>query len=41
VMHNEMAIGKKRFTVFQHALAAGETITGLIMATAMALLLPI
>ena len=35
VMHNEMATGKERFTVFQHALAAGETITGLIMATAM------
>jgi len=35
VMHNEMAAGKERSTVFQHALAAGETITGLIMATAM------
>lgn len=35
VMHNEMATGKDRTTVFQHALAAGETITGLIMATAM------
>ena len=35
VMHNEMATGKVRSTVFQHALAAGETITGLIMATAM------
>jgi len=33
VMHNEMATGKERTTVFQHALAAGETITGLIMAT--------
>ena len=33
VMHNEMATGKQRTTVFQHALAAGETITGLIMAT--------
>ncbi|MBV5348111.1 HDIG domain-containing protein, partial [bacterium] len=32
VMHNEMATGKERTTVFQHALAAGETITGLIMA---------
>ena len=32
-MHNEMATGKERFTEFQHALAAGETITGLIMAT--------
>jgi len=35
VMHNEMATGKERSIVFQHALAAGETITGLIMATAM------
>jgi len=35
VMHNEMATGIERTTVFQHALAAGETITGLIMATAM------
>ena len=35
VMHNEIATGKERITVFQHALAAGETITGLIMATAM------
>jgi predicted hydrolase (HD superfamily) len=35
VMHNEMATGKERSTVFQHALAAGETITGLIRATAM------
>lgn len=35
VMHNEMATGKPRSTIFQHALAAGETITGLIMATAM------
>ena len=35
VMHNEMATGKERSTVFQHALAAGETITGLIMATAL------
>jgi len=35
VMHNEMATGKERTTVFQHALSAGETITGLIMATAM------
>lgn len=33
VMHNEMATGKKRTTEFQHALAAGETITGLITAT--------
>jgi predicted hydrolase (HD superfamily) len=35
VMHNEMATGKERTTVFQHALAAGETITGLITATAL------
>jgi uncharacterized protein len=34
-MHNEMATGKQRTTIFQHALAAGETITGLIMATAL------
>lgn len=34
-MHNEVATGKERTTVFQHALAAGETITGLIMATAL------
>jgi len=33
VMHNEMATGKERTTEFQHALAAGETITGLITAT--------
>ncbi|MEZ5105750.1 MAG: HD domain-containing protein [Draconibacterium sp.] len=32
-MHNEMATGKDRFSEFQHALAAGETITGLITAT--------
>ena len=32
VMHNEMATGKERCTEFQHALAAGETITGLITA---------
>jgi len=32
-MHNEVATGKERNTVFQHALAAGETITGLITAT--------
>lgn len=32
-MHNEMASGQKRETEFQHALAAGETITGLIYAT--------
>jgi len=34
-MHNEMAHGTKRTTVFHHALAAGETITGLITATAL------
>ena len=33
VMHNEMATGKERTNEFQHALAAGETITGLITAT--------
>ncbi len=33
VMHNEMATGLERSTEFQHALAAGETITGLITAT--------
>lgn len=32
-MHNEVAAGKERSTLFQHALAAGETITGLITAT--------
>ena len=31
--HNEKASGQKRETLFQHALAAGETITGLITAT--------
>jgi uncharacterized protein len=35
VMHNEVATGQERFTEFQHALAAGETITGLITATAL------
>jgi predicted hydrolase (HD superfamily) len=35
VMHNEMATGKERTNEFQHALAAGETITGLITATAL------
>lgn len=34
-MHNEMATGLPRNTEFQHALAAGETITGLIYATAL------
>lgn len=33
VMHNEMATGLERTKPFQHALAAGETITGLITAT--------
>jgi putative nucleotidyltransferase with HDIG domain len=32
-MHNEYSAGKERSTEFQHALAAGETITGLIFAT--------
>ncbi|MEI7662340.1 MAG: HD domain-containing protein [Bacteroidota bacterium] len=32
-MHNEYSSGKERSTLFQHALAAGETITGLIFAT--------
>lgn len=35
VMHNEVATGKPRRTEFQHALAAAETITGLITATAL------
>lgn len=34
-MHNETAAGKARSTEFQHALAAGETVTGLIIATTM------
>jgi uncharacterized protein len=34
-LHNEKACGGKRSTRFQHALAAGETITGLITATAL------
>jgi len=33
VMHNEVATGKERYNEFQFALAAGETITGLITAT--------
>lgn len=33
VMHNEMATGLARTSKFQHALAAGETITGLVTAT--------
>jgi len=32
-MHNEESSGKERNGFFQHALAAGETITGLIYAT--------
>lgn len=32
-MHNDEATGMPRTTMFQHALAAGETITGLIYAT--------
>jgi putative nucleotidyltransferase with HDIG domain len=32
-MHNDEATGIPRSTLFQHALAAGETITGLICAT--------
>jgi len=32
-MHNEEATGLERTTEFQHALAAGETITGLVVAT--------
>ncbi|MCX6231669.1 MAG: HDIG domain-containing protein [Bacteroidetes bacterium] len=32
-MHNECSAKQERTTVFQHALAAGETITGLITAT--------
>jgi len=32
-MHNECSAGKDRSTEFQYALAAGETITGLIFAT--------
>lgn len=32
-MHNEEATGLERSTKFQHALACGETITGLIFAT--------
>lgn len=34
-MHNEGSSGRRRSTRFQHALAAGETITGLIFATAL------
>lgn len=35
VMHNEIPHGKKRTTELQHALAAAETITGLVVATAL------
>ncbi|MBE0637957.1 MAG: HD domain-containing protein [Bacteroidales bacterium] len=35
LLHNEHATDKKRTTVFHHTLAAGETITGLITATAL------
>jgi putative nucleotidyltransferase with HDIG domain len=34
-LHNERSAGHKRSTRFHHALAAGETITGLISATAL------
>ncbi|PLX99288.1 MAG: hydrolase [Desulfuromonas sp.] len=34
-MHNETARDRKRSSTFEHALAAGETITGLIVATAL------
>ena len=34
-MHNERVCGVSRSTEFQHALAAGETVTGLIVATAL------
>ena len=34
-MHNEVVCGGLRCTEFQHALAAGETVTGLIVATAL------
>ncbi len=34
-MHNEAAHNEKRSEIFHHALAAGETITGLITATAL------
>ena len=32
-LHNEKAYGQKRSKIFHHALAAGETMTGLIIAT--------
>lgn len=34
-LHNEASAGRKRSAPFHHALAAGETITGLIIATAL------
>lgn len=34
-MHNEKAHGLTRHTVFHHALAAGETVTGLVTAAAL------
>lgn len=34
-MHNQAASGKKREEIFHKALAAGETVTGLIIATAL------
>jgi putative nucleotidyltransferase with HDIG domain len=34
-IHNETSAGEKRSKEFQHALAAGETITGMIVATAL------
>ncbi len=34
-LHNEMAVNIPRTTEFHHALAAGETITGLILATSL------
>ena len=34
-LHNEQAYPDRRSSVFHHALAAGETITGLIIATAL------
>lgn len=35
VMHNELIRGRQRETELQHALAAAETITGLVVATAL------
>jgi putative nucleotidyltransferase with HDIG domain len=34
-LHNEKSAGQKRSKPFHHALAAGETVTGLIIATAL------